>query len=184
MAMDIGQYHDFLSRLVTESANLAEGLLTIPANEMIASIDNRITQEGRDTNNEKIGDYSTKKSWATIEDFDNQANFKPEQRKDGTGLRRSITLEEGYMELRRIQGYRVDRVVLERTGAGIKNIKQSYSDGTTEIGFTDAQESVKFRGYEEFHDKSVLAPTTEEIAAVGAAQVREIKIFMTKAFQP
>lgn len=177
--MDLSQYHKFLDNLVTQSATLGSRLLEVPANELIAEIDYRITQLGLDSGGNKIGGYDTKKMWAGRDDFDNQENFNPVKKKNGD-LRKTVTLEKGYMELRGIQGYRIDTKVMERTGAGIKNIKNSYdeSTGVMEVGFTDLKESVKFRGEEERGDRPILKPTPAEIKNVQLAQVREINLFL------
>lgn len=177
--LNLSQYHSFLENLVTQTASLGSRLLELPANELIADIDYRITQLGLDSDGKKIGNYDTKKMWAGSYDFDNQANFKPKTKKNGS-VRKTVTLEQGYMQLRAVQGYRTDTKVMERTGAGIKNIKAAYDSslGVMEVGFTDLEQSVKFRGEEERGDRPILTPTAAEIQQVQIAQVREVKLFI------
>lgn len=156
--------------------------MILPANELVSNIDYRITQTGIGTDGGKIAEYSHKKSWATASSFDNQGNFKPVKTKSGR-VRRSVTLEEGYYELRKIQGYRVDFMNLERTGAGIKNIKVgTESDTKVSIGFTDLKQSIKFRGNEDRLNKQILNPTKTEIEQVAQTQIDEYNLFIKEIF--
>lgn len=181
MGITLEQYHDMLSKLVGETANLTERLLVLPANELRAGIDFRITQTGMGTNG-KLETYSRKKWFATAENFDNKSNFKPKTTKSGR-VRKSVTLEEGYLELRKLQGYRVDITNFERTGAGIKNIKVgNETDTSVAIGFTDLKQSIKFRGYEKRKGVPVLEPTSEEIQNVAKAQAMEYSLFIKEVF--
>lgn len=190
MEFSLQQYHQMITDLQNDNNSMGDRLLIIPANEMIADIDYRITQEGKDSDNNKIGDYSKKPYFATAASFDNQDNFKPKRKKSGKGIRTSIDLEEGYYELRKIQGYGNDFVNLERTGDGIKNIKSAKEDENTAlIGFTDIDESNKFRWYEKGHnathqEKTILSPTKEEIQRYKEAQIREMRSIIKEAFTP
>lgn len=182
MALDLNSYHNMLTNLISNTSTLKERLLVLPANELVAEIDYRITQTGIGTDGAKIADYSKKKSWATKSSFDNQENFKPKTTKSGR-VRTSVTLEEGYYELRKIQSYRVDFMNLERTGAGIKNIKVgSETERKVSIGFTDLKQSIKFRGNEDRLNKQILNPTAGEIAIVAQVQVREYELFIKEIF--
>lgn len=174
MQYSLDTYNNFLERLISAEQTFTDRLLLIPANNMVADIDTRITMLGEDSNGEKIGEYSKRPSYATEEDFTNKSNFKPGKKKNGQ-TRKSVDLEEGYFELRALDGQRNDRVVLERTGAAIKNIKVGIEGNTAEIGFTDKTESDKIRWYEERNDKSVLAPTRIEIDQVAKYQAEEYR---------
>lgn len=175
-------YHDTLLRLQSATEDLDEMMLVIPGNELVANIDQRITMEGLDTKGAKIGDYSREKIWVGVNDFTNTGNFKPERKANGE-MRKTMTLEEGYYELRKLDGQRNDRVVLERTGAGIKNIKVGIPQShVVDVGFTDENESNKFRGYEDRNEKQILDPSEQELANYRTAQIREYRILISKIF--
>jgi hypothetical protein len=194
--MTTNQYIEKLNKLgsIIKSEEFNNRMLIIPANVLLADMIDRISG-GKDSNNNRIGDYSKTKSYAGRKAFDNKSNFKPKLGEFSTAIpprkdlfkpvakRTSVLLKDGYFELRQRDGYSNSVVNLIRTGDGIKNITiDKAKRGEVIIGFTDENQAVKFRGYENKNNKNVLKPTRNEQENFIDTQKKEIELVLKEAF--
>jgi len=109
-------------------------------------MDKRIFDEGRGSNGEKMPPYSTKEARFPREKFARKSAF---DRLADEGDR-TIVLERGYEEFRKIQGRRVDIRNVRFTGDMQKSFVALVSDDglKTELGFTSEKEALKAAGNE------------------------------------
>jgi len=90
---------------------------------------NRIFEVGIDGSDTKIGDYSTKESYFTRDQFHKKGAFKPQgktskkRKKENGEDRTSMYLPQGYKELRKIQGDESDFVNLSYT----RDLRKDFS---------------------------------------------------------
>src|SRR5690606_9970780 len=118
-----------------------ERITVTRAGELLATIKNRITRDGKNSSGQQIGHYSTKPMYATAEQFDKKSSFKPggkaqqktlvfsvsNRKKKKVNVKSdfrpysSMYLPGGYKELRNIQGKPVDKVNLLYRGDLVPN---------------------------------------------------------------
>lgn len=111
----------------------------------------RIFDNGLNSNNEPIGEYSTDPGYFSKEEFIRKAAFK-QQGKKNTGKfkngkeRKSMFLTGGYSEFRKIQGRQNDFMNAKYSGSGERSIGNVKENGAVVYGIRDKKEAEKMRG--------------------------------------
>lgn len=169
--MTLEQYRGRLGNLVNDlSGQLVRNVIVPPANELLATIKNRIVLDGKDSNDNKIGDYSTKPAYYTREQFDRRSSFKP-QGKNARGdfqngkKRKSMYIRDGYKGLREEQGKPTSTMVLNYSGSTMAAYQQTATDKEVLQGMTTELASQIRRGQEEKRDKSIYKASKTELEA-------------------
>jgi hypothetical protein len=160
---------EYISRLQNLSANLqAQGVadIYVPAgNALRAKVINRIVNEGKGTNGQSLGQYSTTPAYYERQQFDKQGAFKPQGKRGSRPEAKTMYLEQGYRQLRDIQGKETGFKNFEYRGDMIKDFQQGFqSDNAFVIGFTDIVQSKKRKG-NELKSGSAFAASDEELEA-------------------
>ena len=131
-------------------------------NELQADFLQRVFVDGEDSDNKKLGNYSTKESYYSRSKFIQQAKFKPQGKggqtefKTVTRPRKTMYIETGYKGLRDLQGRPVDKVNLDYTGS-LKRAYRVFKFGNSVLfGQNDEMEHKKIKGltdkYGEFQE--------------------------------
>lgn len=86
--MEIKQYTEALERLsdALVKGDLIENTVAISGAELLAEIKNRIVKEGRNSQDNTIGQYSTKPIYASPEQFVKKGAFNPQGKNNINGL--------------------------------------------------------------------------------------------------
>jgi hypothetical protein len=190
MAIDLQTYYDKLTALDQAINSGLEGIAVTAAGELLANIKNRIALDGKNSNGQLIGNYSTKPMYATPEQFDRTSSFKPKG-KPVTGRKnlksttfnvsnrkkkpvlvnpefrevKSMYLESGYKELRDIQGKPTDKVNLIYRGDLVPNQYQLQSvEKAVLLGFISERSSLIRKGLERKFGANIFQATHEEMA--------------------
>lgn len=185
--MDLHEYSDKLKEIIERSKEKAlERIIVPPANKMLATIKNRIQLDGENSEGRRIGNYSTASMYVTQDQFDKRSSFKPigknEKKrktvqvfdigtrkkksvavKEDYTLRKSMYLQEGYKELRDIQGKPTDKVNATYRGDLILSYQQQQTANAVLQGLTSEQEKLKREGLEKHFGGKIMAPQKEEI---------------------
>lgn len=136
--------------------------LLIVSNEALrGSMLKRIFEEGLDSNDTRIGNYSTKPMYASRDAFVKKSAFK------GKGKVRAKTktmyLDGGYSQFRQVQGRDTSKVNLDLTGDLRSSIQTVKNGNIIEIGITSDFASKKGRGNERRFNKEILKPSTSDL---------------------
>jgi len=184
--MTISDYAKMLEQLKAdaETQNLSESVMLPAANRLLGTIKNRIVRDGLNSNNQKIGDYSTTPIYVSKEQFVKKGSFKPlgkggfkgerivERKLKSGAIKRSIKktkpqtmyLENGYKQLREIQGMDISKINLKYSGDLIINNYKIATKGKTTIllGITTEEDAKKREGLEARFG-AILSGTKEEL---------------------
>jgi len=185
MAITLKQYTQRLRKLIEASQTKAINSVMIPsANRLLENVKNRIINQGENTQGGKIGQYSTKPMYASKEQFDKKSAFKPLKKKyvstDAkapktvkgrkvlatvfTAEGKTMYLQQGYKELRQIQGKRVDIVNLEYRGDLMRSYQQEVvNTGIIVQGLKHEKEKKKREGLQKRFGGLLLHPQKKEI---------------------
>lgn len=143
----------------------------------------RIFNDGQSATAGDIGNYSTDKMYADADDFAVKSKFKPAKN------RKTVKLDDGYKELREIQGFQTDKVDLMYTGAlftsqgtGTKGMRNAFqyekeSEFVIAVGFTNKLDANKAKGNEKHFGKVIFQLNKKEIVDLEA----EIKTLLLRA---
>ena len=174
-----------------------DAVMIPPANRFLADLKNRIQKEGKNSEGQKIGVYSTNPMYVVKDKFVKKSAFKPQgQRgfigekivqssklgkyKPGIGYKPkspkvqqriikskpdTMYLQNGYKELREIQGMPVDKVDLTYSTSMMQNYTLGVKKESREIvlGFSSDEEYKKAMGNEEHFKAKIFTGTKEEI---------------------
>lgn len=159
--------------VVNELKNFARSLLQLKKPIQLVAMKTlegrmkrRIFNEGRATDNSKIGNYSTKKLYASKDSFAKTSAFV-----SNTKGGKTMRVDGGYKELRDIQGFQTNYVDTDYTGSLRMSIGVGDTGENIVLGFFDSENYEKSFGLEEHFDKVIYAPNEdEEDAAFKAAE--------------
>jgi hypothetical protein len=157
-----------LQRLIQDS--IPEATL-IALNTMLGAYSKRIFEFGLDSNNLKIGFYSSKpmltggKSFRTKSDAN--AFFAQKQKwvtvKTATGLKKLAVVPGGYREFRALNKLQNQFVDLNFTGALFFSVVVGNKDGVPVLGFNNFAQYEKAKKLEAKYKTPIFNPTQEEI---------------------
>lgn len=185
--MDLEAYIGRLQALAETGSQKAIDSILVPAsNALLANIKNRVIREGKNTNEGKIGNYSTKPAYYTKDQFIQKSKFKGVGKNGGTKYadgqsHRSMYLPQGYKQLRDIQGRETATVNQEYTGSFMKSYEMVVSKGEIILGLTSQRSKKIKQGLEKKYGKTLYA-SKAEIAAfnkevANLSQETFVKIF-------
>lgn len=187
--MTLEDYNNRLSELAESTGErLTERVILVSAVSMLSNMQNRIFRDGKDSEGNNIGNYSTTPMYASEMQFVKKNSLKPIG-KGGTGKdfkirhtdlvtgksktkivkrngmdRKTMYLKEGYKEFRDVQGRSTSEVNLQLRG----DLKLSFTLQAKEkevlIGFNSEEQSIKRKGLEAHFKKSIgtIFPATQE----------------------
>lgn len=179
-------YQQKLQELIKAASQRAVEAVFVPAaKELLGSIINRVTLDGKNSTAGNIGNYSTKEMYATRDQFVKKGAFKP-QGKNGTDTvrtfritnqraqrtpvragqrpRKSMYLVNGYKELRDVQGMPTNNVRAFYSGDLMLSYVLQQETQRIILGLNKESSVKKKKGLEKkFGD--FLHATPEELAA-------------------
>lgn len=186
--MTIDEYIQKLQNLSSSAINDArEEVYIRGGNFLLANIKNRIQREGKDSTGSVMPGYSTKPSYFNRDQFVRKSSFSPKgksgEKTFKTGReRRSMYLENGYKELREIQGRQTQKRDLTYSG----DLMLSYVLGTIEngivLGFNQEKQSKKRKGLEDKNGGGIFYGTSEEIKEFNAYIIATEAEIVNKSF--
>lgn len=169
--MTAEQYRDKLIALRDAAVQKTLDAVIIPAaNEYLAETINRIAVEGKNSEGQNIGSYSTKKMYAGKDQFVKKGSFKPGP-KPGAKTQR---LDGGYKELRDIQGRPTDKMNYLYTGDTLLAYQMQVKDKFVLLGFINERASKIRKGLEGKRGRAFY-PTAEETANYTKNVVSDLK---------
>lgn len=184
--MTLEQYQTRLQQVATQVSNRITDAAIIPAGSvLLARIKNRVINEGKGSGGNKIGNYSTKPTYFRRDQFVKKGAFKA-QGKTGKGAkkngqpRRSMYLQNGYAQLRQIQGRQSAFVNLEYSGDTLLSLQMNRAGNTVQIGFIRQKASVVRKALERRYGSVFTATSAElreysnEVSTVAANLTRQI----------
>lgn len=207
-------YREKLKAVIDRTKDKAiERIIVPPANKMLATIRNRIQVDGKNSNGQKIGSYSTEPMYASAGQFDKRSAFKPGKKahiEASTSIRinaktlkvkrgktiqnvvkqkmKTMYLVQGYKELRDIQGKPTDKVNLTYRGDLMASYQQQLTNNAVLQGLTSEFEALKREGLEKGtkYKKGygdILKPMASEIAQYKKDVAEGEKQEIIKAFR-
>lgn len=179
---------DFILRLQEyekfRDVQISERILIAGANEMLASITDRIFDKGKATNEQLISDrYRWQKKKYTREDFQGVkgAGFSPNTTVTENGKEvPAMLIKDGYEGFRRLAGRQTNYVDLSLTGSLQQNIQIGKEGDKVIIGLTSLNEAKKKRKLEKMYKKDIFKPSAQDTAAAKEAMIKEIRFLLTK----
>lgn len=139
--------------------------------ELKAEYTRRIFEQGLNTASKPIGKYSTEPGYYSQGQFIRKASFKP-QGKFSTGdfkngnKRKSMFLQSGYSQFRKIQGRKTDKVNLKLSGSLERGFDILQDGDSVIFGQTSQFEALKMYGIEDKFGE-VFSLAEEEIEFIG-----------------
>jgi hypothetical protein len=150
--MDLTAYHNNLRNLTTSAAQRMAEAAVIPAGmRLLGTIKNRIARDGQATDGSEIGQYSTVSGYYGKKQFVKKSSFKPQgnpKSNRNPNPRKTMFLEQGYRELRAIQGRPVDKVNLNYTGDLLASYQAQKVAEAVLLGLNNASQVGKRKGLE------------------------------------
>lgn len=206
--MDLQEYTSKLRGMVENvSKDITERILVLSANELLATIKNRIMREGKDSADRKMKPYSTKPMYASRGEFVRKSSFRPVGKNGfkGERLRRSenyisvtlkngktkqvrekvynvvkstpktMFLEQGYKELRDIQGMDTNVKNLTYSGDFMNSYVLGVSDNQILLGLNNEEASKIRKGQERKNGGKILHASKKEMAEYRANVVKQYR---------
>lgn len=168
MAIDLAQYQLRLNEMLnTSSQEIIDRAIVPAANNLLADIKNRISNDGKDSEGNKLKDYSTKPSYYQKDDFVKKGAFKPRGNPDKfrnlTGERKTMFIRDGYKGLRDVQGMDTKVKNLVYSGDMMLSYVMGKSSYEILLGFNNKEQSDKRKGNEKRERTDIFKATDEEI---------------------
>lgn len=171
------EYISKLRQLRDSATEKAVQQILVPnGNELLANIKNRIVRDKKNSSGGQIGTYSTKPMYASQKQFDKKSAFNPGVRAEVSSYRstsikinpktllvkkgktnyetiskqkmKTMYLQEGYKQLRDIQGKPTDGVNVNYTGSTNLSYQLQAKGKEVLLGFTDQESSNIRQGLE------------------------------------
>jgi hypothetical protein len=180
---------DFILRLQelekVRDVNVTERILIAGANEMLASLKDRIFDEGKDTKEAQIAArYRWQKRKYTREDFKGVkgGGFVANTKVTIDGKQTdAMFIKEAYVGFRKLAGRQTEYVDLELTGSLRNSIRVGTQGDKVVIGITSLNESKKRKKLEDdIYKKDIFKPSNSDTNAAREAIIKEIKFILTK----
>lgn len=153
--MTLDEYSTRLGNLTsTISGKLVKDAIVPSANELLASLKNRIVVDGKNSSGLDIGSYSTKSAYYNKERFDRKSSFKARGKENKGDFqngkkRTSMYFSDGYKGLRNEQGKPSDKMVLNYTGSTMVAYQQNERDDEVVQGMTTEKAADIRQGHED-----------------------------------
>lgn len=167
--MTLNEYNNRINNLISElSKEVVKSVIMPSANQLLAEIKNRIVLDGKDSNNSKIGNYSTRPAYYTREQFDRRSSFSG-RGKNASGnfkngkQRKSMYFSDGYKGLRNVQGKPTNTMVLNYSGSTMVAYQQSANDREVVQGMTTQLASEIRKGHESRLGKNIYRASKIEL---------------------
>ena len=159
--MNLEQLKQKLNSLSDGLKNEIKNAVVLPASlKLLANFKNRIFKDGKDSNEQELGSYSTKPTYASKTNFANKSGFK-NIGKTGNKIK-TMYLGGGYKQFREIQG-RSTKKNLDLTGSLRSSVQLGVKENEIVLGITSQKESLKARGNEWRLNKDVFKLSRTEI---------------------
>lgn len=184
--MTLEQYRTALGDLARKVGDRLTDAAIIPAGSaLLARIKNRVINEGKNSNGGKIGTYSTKPTYYRRDQFVKKGAFKGQgkngsgKKKDGTP-RRSMYLQNGYAQLRQIQGRESSFVNAEYSGDTMLALQLVRNGDIVQLGFVRQKAAVIRKALERRYGpffsgtQQGLNQYSQEVSTVAADLTRRI----------
>lgn len=177
------------NKLLELHANLVKEISEVAmihgANELIGEMRDRIFNKGLNSSGNPIGNsYSTTPTYVSKDVFIRKGSFTPKGKENKGNFkngkeRKTMYLEQGYKELRDIQGRQTAKVDWRYSGSLEKSIEAVREDSNSVlVAITDGLESSKRKGLEEQSGQTVFTPSESDIQHYEEVMGTEIdKIF-------
>jgi hypothetical protein len=157
-------------QFIFNNPEVAERIVTTGAISLERQIKARVFVKGEDSGNVKIGNYSTSPITVGKGAFFKKSAFQPKAK------HKTVTLPDGYKELRDIQGMRTDTVTLKYSGALRKSLDISVtSPNRAVIGFTSIESEVVANAQERRYGRPIFTPNPDELKQMRSAMFRKAK---------
>lgn len=183
----IKQLQKLVNKLTNEQV-IQDRVTTVAAAETLADYKDRIFNDGKATNESRIGDYSTKPMYASKSQLKGlpKSRFKPKG-KDGSSVfkngkkKRSTYLRNGYFEFRKTAGRQNKVVDLNLTGASARTIQLgTAAGGLIGFGFTDDARREILEGNEKKFRKQIFTISQSEQDTFQDAALRELTFIINQ----
>ncbi|WP_312208277.1 hypothetical protein [Empedobacter sp.] len=172
------EIQDYINRIQYLKDSLPEQLNENVYPEIAESITtsyrNRIFTKGLDSNENEIGEYSTKTINVTEQQFIKKSAFVPTSKKG-----KSMTLKNGYKELKQVQGLKSDSVNLLYSGELKNSIKYKNLKNGFIIGFNSTENAEKSEKLENKYGKIIFQFSNEEKQIIQ----KQVALALRKTFQ-
>lgn len=177
--MTLNEYHNALLNLVTETKEQVSEAIMIPSvNELLGTTKNRIFVDGKKADGSKIGDYSTKEMYATKEQFVKTSSFK-NQGKTGKPTKSSMYLQNGYKQLRQIQGRRTDTMNMNYSEQVLLDYQMTVRNNEIVLGMV-TERSSKIRNGQQEKRGDIWHSSQQEISDFEKNVTENTKVFQLK----
>lgn len=169
ITMTLEEYNQHLERISEQAYERAiMGAMFSSAGRLLGTIQNRIIQRGEATDGSKLKAYSTTSGYYTKEQFVKESAFKPQGKREvgnfiNGKVRKSMFLQNGYKELRDIQGRPTDRTNLFYSGDTMRAYVIGRKENSIQLGFNNDMASKIRKGHEERYDKKIYSGSVSEI---------------------
>lgn len=118
--MLLTEYQDNLRKLADVTTQRALDSVVVPAaNELLAKIKARISQAGKNSKDQSIGQYSTKPAYFNKEQFIQRSKFR-NVGKTGKATKSTMYIPTGYKGLRDLQGRETSKKNFEYSGETLR----------------------------------------------------------------
>lgn len=182
MQINLEDAPEFFNNLKETIVNhIKEDAMLPAANTMLAEYKERIFSDGKDSNGAKIGDYSRTEQYFNKEQFVRKGAFRAQgktgKKKHDNGVPyKSMYLQEGYYQLRSIQGRDVSGKNYNYSGSLSRAIQVYKTETGVAIGIAEKRESIKLRANENRDGKNVSGATDKELQIFGYELVEAVRV--------
>lgn len=185
-------FKEFGVKLVDFSKRLADGytVAALKAGTLqLANMRTRIFNDGLDTEDSKIGDYSTKTTLVGASSFPNDSDFDkintPQWRtlKTGTGKNvRLVVLRGGYKSIRGIAGLRTDTVDLSFRGDLFSSLYLTQLKNGIEIRIKGEKNAIKASANEKRFNTEIFGVSKKELKQLDLLISKEVNKVIKQFF--
>lgn len=153
--------------LLAQQQAVDEGML-----DLISDMRDRIFLNGKDSDDQAIGRYSTKPYYASLNQTSQvrSSSLKGRGKNDSKSKfqngkpRKSMYLPGGYAEFRNVVGRQSERVDLNLTGSLQKDIRLGTSQGISQVAFTTDDKLEIAKGNEKRFGKTIFSASEAELS--------------------
>lgn len=147
--------------LKSSEENILKMAMVPAANELLAETKNRIVLDGKKTDGNLIGHYSTKSMYASKDQFVKKGAFK-NVGKTGDKTKSSMYLPGGYKQFRSIQGRQVEKIDESLSGNTMASYQLEVADKAILLGMVN-QKASKIRKGQDKKFGSIFASSVQEL---------------------
>ena len=167
--MTYNSVDDLLQALANAITDNREQLTLTAAKAAEAALKERVFNNGQAADGSRIGTYSTELGRYGASAFAVKSKFKPNPN------RRTVTLPDGYAELRSLNGRQTGYVDLQYTGSLLLSIKTTATGDGHAVAIMNDREAAIADGNEKRFGKTIFAAGTAETEAMQQAIELELQ---------